>query len=45
MATEQEEERERAKTNAINVKNCTVSENRLEVNDRFDRSEKIGYLS
>jgi hypothetical protein len=30
---EQEEERERAKNNALNVKNSTVSENRLEVND------------
>jgi hypothetical protein len=30
---EHEEERERAKKNALNVKNSTLSENRLEVND------------
>jgi len=33
VATEQEKERERAKKNAISVKNSTVSKNRLEVND------------
>jgi hypothetical protein len=42
VAMEQEEERERAKKNAISVKNSTVSENRLEVNDRIDRWRKNG---
>lgn len=53
VATEQEKELERAKKNAINVKNSTVSKNALEVNDfcferiqtmfdRYDRSGKTG---
>jgi hypothetical protein len=33
VATEQEKELERAKKNAISVKNSTVSKNVLEVND------------
>jgi hypothetical protein len=42
VATEQEQELERAKKNAINVKNSTVSKNVLEVNDFcFESFERL----